>query len=286
MPKFLQLDRPEWEALRRATGDLYEAFASYPLRTTIPYCTHCLSEAFDAELRAQPLHALRADTAFTILANPGTWGEEVDVKHFLPRLFELVTLAVVDPRSALYYEVESLGHRVATEGKGFTGWPERERAAVTAYCLAWLRAALATWPSSPFALDETVETVLCAIAQFTDDFARYLAVFGEAMGSTASLAPVAHFLVLTCKYVLTPYDPSWVRNAWWESCQEYWQQLLAWIEDPATARIAQNTLELAQASGVSSDARSFEAHTKDSKDASDVAEALEWIATWAQESTP
>jgi hypothetical protein len=106
------------------------------------------------------------------------------------------------------------------------------------------------------ALDETVETVLCAIAQFTDDFAFYLAGFGEAMGSTASLAPVAHFLVLTCKYVLTPYDLSWVRNAWWEGCQYSWQQLLVWIEDPATARIAQNTLELAHASGVSIDARS------------------------------
>lgn len=280
MRKVLLRDLPEWEALRRATVDLYEAFAPYPLRSTIPYCAHCLSEAFEAQLRAQPLHDLSAETARTILANPGTWGEEVDFKHFLPRLFELVALDLVGPHSELFCGAEYLGHRVATEGKGFTGWPASERAAVTAYCRAWLHAALATWPSSPLALDETVESVLCAIAQFTDDFASYLAVFEEALGSTASLAPVAHFLVVTCNYVLTPYG---AHNAWWESRQESRQQFLAWIEDPATARIAQHTLELAQASGVSIDARSFEAHPKDARD---VTEALAWIATWAQEATP
>jgi hypothetical protein len=154
---------------------------------------------------------------------------------------------------------------------------------VTAYCQAWLRAALATWLSTPFGLDETVESVLCGIAQFTDDFAPYLALFGEALGSSASLAPVAHFLVLTCKYAVSPYDPSWFRNPWWDSCPESWQQLLVWIEAPATARIAQNTLELSHAPGVTIDARSFEAHPKES---GDVAEALERIATWAQEATP
>lgn len=72
-------DMPEWEALRGATDDLYEAFSPYPLRTRskIPRCTHCVSDADDAQLRAKPLRELTDDELGIVLHNPGTWGEEV-----------------------------------------------------------------------------------------------------------------------------------------------------------------------------------------------------------------
>ena len=54
MQKVSLIDLPEWEGLRRATEDLYEAFSSYPLRVNIPCCSHCMSDEISADEGAHP----------------------------------------------------------------------------------------------------------------------------------------------------------------------------------------------------------------------------------------
>lgn len=271
-------DAPEWEALRGSTEDLYEAFSPYPLRARaeIPRCTHCVSDEDDARLRAKPLRELTDHELGIVLHNAGTWGEESDVKHFLPRLFELVSLEIAGQPSGL--DSAGLGNRIQTVGTAVTAWPASERAALTSFCLAWWRATLATWPSSPLVLDGTAEGVLCAIAQFTDDLAPYLTTWRQSMGTTVSLAPVAHLLVLISQQ-MTP--PSWLTqhegDVWWEQRRQQWQQVCAWLTDPAAARVAQRTLRRVRAGGAAIDARWF-----DAEDGADVAPALAWIASQAQ----
>ena len=267
-------DLPEWETLRRATDDLYETFSSYPLRARveIPRCTHCVSDEDDARLRAKPLHELTENELGLVLYNPGTWGEEVDVKHFLPRLFELVSLELAGQPNRL--DSGALGSRIQTAGYGVAAWPASERSALTSFCLAWWHATVATWPRSPLILDERAEDVLCAIAQFTDDLTPYLTAWCQAIGTTASLAPVAHLLVFIFQQV-TP--PSWLTRrgpgAWWGQRFQQWQQVRDWFDDSTTAIVVQRTLRRARMQGATIDAQWFDAENAD-----DLAPALEWIA--------
>jgi hypothetical protein len=273
MQKVSLLDLPEWGELRRATEDLYEVFSQYPLRANIPCCAHCISDENNAKLHAKPLRELTYDELDIVMANPGTWGEEVDVKHLLPRLFELASLDFAGRPSGI--DIVRLSWRIRLEGKGFATWPAAERAAVMSFCLAVLRVSLVTWPSGQGSHDDTPDSVLCAVAQLTDDLAPYLVAWRQLLGRGASLAAVAHLLVLICQ---REWWQEWwyVPNVYWEDRRQQLQQVRAWVEDPVTASIAQHTLRRAHVSGAEVSARWLD------EDPEIVTKALAWLARQAK----
>ncbi len=269
---------PEWEALRTATDALYETFSSYPLRAVadISRCDHCVTDEDDALLRAKPLRELTAHDLSFVVGNPGTWGEEVDFKHFLPRLFELISLELAGQQT--WWDSETLGRRIEHEGNGFMGWPAHERASMTSFCLAWWRAALATWPTKPFVLDDTAETVICSIAQFSDDLMPYLDAWREALESDQSIAPLAHLLVWVCQRVTAPHLGFLGHgiNEWMLDRRAQWGQLSEWTYDLDMAAAALHALQRARARHPDADTQLFNAAGR-----MEVAAAIDWVASWA-----
>src|SRR5438093_641899 len=87
----------EMEDLLDAVAALYSAFAHYHLRPDTESCRHCRPEEAERRLHSRPLTQLTArdldDYAFSALL---TWGDVEDFKHFLPRLFELLTFDVLE----------------------------------------------------------------------------------------------------------------------------------------------------------------------------------------------
>lgn len=121
----------EWGALQAATEALYHVFASYPLRDVIEGCTHCVDASDNALVHSKPLRELSDDDLHIFLSNNAsdTWGDEVDLKHFLPRLLELVSLRVAGQPCLL--DAELVG--AAIRRRGYSSWSEAEQQAIIRY---------------------------------------------------------------------------------------------------------------------------------------------------------
>src|SRR5215217_3970660 len=89
-------------ALTEATERLYHTFAPYPLRPVIAACPHCVEagtipRADRDAMRRAPLRALDAEHLRRYATSAlTTWGDDVDFRHFLPRLLELAGAGAFD----------------------------------------------------------------------------------------------------------------------------------------------------------------------------------------------
>ena len=85
------MEAPSHPDLEGAIAALYDAFASYGLADVVEGCPCCVSAEDQARLRSKPLRLLidgdLGGFAFSALS---TWGTLHDLKHFLPRILELV----------------------------------------------------------------------------------------------------------------------------------------------------------------------------------------------------
>ena len=157
---------PEDQALNDAVEKLYVTFSVYPLAQKIEGCPCCVSAEDEAMLHLQPLRTMTAKHlsryAFKALS---TWGDENDFRHFLPRLFELVT----EPEGITYeVDIEVLFGKLRY-GKWKT-WPEIEQEAIRRYLMALWQFALSL-PADNYMVDE----YLAGIEQAEDDMSSYLA---------------------------------------------------------------------------------------------------------------
>lgn len=76
--------------LRDAIENLYETFASYPLRDDTNACACCHSTSDERRLHTKPLRKLNENDLRQYAADAIlVWGDANDFKHFLPRIFEL-----------------------------------------------------------------------------------------------------------------------------------------------------------------------------------------------------
>lgn len=82
------------EKLRTAVERLYAVFESYPLARSIKvYCDCCDYSEDEAKLRAKPLRLLDREELDAMIWHGGNnWGEPDDFKHFLPRIFEILSI--------------------------------------------------------------------------------------------------------------------------------------------------------------------------------------------------
>ncbi len=161
--------------VRRASAALYRICARYPLRPDMTYCGHCVGEDEVRVLCEVPLEDLSAGQLrrFAWKAG-GTWGDDSDWLHFVPRILELFALGSLDDPALLGATLGRL--RTAT-----AGWPADEQAAVESFRFALWRDFLATWPTA-IAADDMIE----AFHESAEDLQPYLDIWSTTRSATAA----------------------------------------------------------------------------------------------------
>jgi hypothetical protein len=197
-----------------AIGGLYATFAGYPLRGWTEPCMHCHTVEDERVVHSRPLRDLRpADLSQFAADLLMTWGEVVDFKHFLPRLFEVVAREHLD-----YPDIETVVG--ALDRGAWRTWPAAEQAAVARFLMAFWRAHLADHP----ALHRT-DDVLGAIATAADDMAPYLDAWFDAEPDGAS--PAIHFAEFLVDNPQGVHNP--LRNPWLNDRPHQEAQVQAWL---------------------------------------------------------
>ncbi|WP_127503809.1 hypothetical protein [Actinoplanes solisilvae] len=88
----------------QAVEELYVAFAPNRRGQPISYCGHCISDEEASVLQRTPLRELTAgDLERYTFKAMGTWGEEADLRHFLPRILELFATGEQNDHSVIAY---------------------------------------------------------------------------------------------------------------------------------------------------------------------------------------
>lgn len=167
--------------LRKAVAALYEVFAGYPLRDWTEPCPHCHTAEDERVLHRAPLRELTDEDLQQYTADSlMLWGELADLKHFLPRILEIVAAEGFD-----FPDVEVVYGHLAYGS--FATWPASERAAVRNLALAHWRTALAEG-----AYLVHFEPVLTGIMLIEDDLTTYLE-YWERSNDAITLANLAEY---------------------------------------------------------------------------------------------
>lgn len=109
------------EELKSAIERLYQTFAVYPCKPAMEGCPCCVSGADKEKIHSKPLRQLEeGDLSRYAHKAMTTWGDTEDFKHYLPRIFELLTTTdfIVDT----FITLDKL------EYGQWNNWPENERA--------------------------------------------------------------------------------------------------------------------------------------------------------------
>jgi hypothetical protein len=124
-----------------------------------------------ALLYARPLQELSAvDLEKYAFKAMTTWGDSDDFKHFLPRIFELLT---VPPEDTLAVEPEiAIGKLAYARWKE---WPENEQVAIVNFLKAWMHWRLVS--KFNHYSNRRVSNCLESIAIVEENFAPYLAIW-------------------------------------------------------------------------------------------------------------
>gem|GEM_PF-861358 len=217
------LQTPE---LTAAIENSYRTFAVYPLRTDTGPCSCCHSPQDNHRLCAKPLRMLGPKDLRTYAYDAlYTWGDEVDFKHFLPRIMELLAQANGD--GPAFVDPESVFHKLSYQSScssGWRTWPPEEQRAIADYTLALWGALL---DSEPTELSDSAFSWLCAFAQAADDLSPYLQQW-----MAASSANAHRNLAHTILWEGVP-NSTCPRRGYWEQHQEQWRQVVDWLRTPA-----------------------------------------------------
>ena len=218
------------QGLAKAIEALYHVFGRYPLVQHVEGCSCCVSASDEDRLHIKSLRNITADElhryAFKAMT---TWGTTEDFKHFLPRLFELVTAeeSITDEIDA-----EVLFGKL-TYAK-WLRWPLQEQKAVKDYLDAlWLF--LLSLPPDVVTLDGFV----CAYGQAVDDLAPYLEVWAN---TTTAFSPRHYFDFLD--WNKTELQKRSLGNAFWSRRREQMQQVVEWVISPETEKKMEQMLYL------------------------------------------
>lgn len=120
------------DKLSQTMDELYQVFEKYPLRAHIEACDHCYTpteqEELNRILHSMPLRQLSAAELESF------WSESVhimgnidDLKHFLPRVLELLTT------EGGFSYIGPYGVFMKLKGVGWSDWPTEEQSAVRAF---------------------------------------------------------------------------------------------------------------------------------------------------------
>lgn len=111
---------------------LYDVFSRYPIKDLIEGCPCCVSSKREKPLHSKDLRQLSwGDLQIFIFKAMTTFGDESDLKHFLPRIFELY---ITDYYCAPYDIGVLLSKLKYAKWKE---WPSKESKAIEMLILRW-----------------------------------------------------------------------------------------------------------------------------------------------------
>lgn len=167
--------------LQEAVAALYEVFAGNPLRDWTDPCPHCHTADDEQLLHRAPLRELTAEDLQRYATDSlMLWGDLGDLKHFLPRILEVVATEGFD-----FPDVEIVYGHLAYGS--FATWPAHERTAVRDLAMAHWRMALAEGVHLAH-----FEPVLAGIMLIEDDLTPYLR-YWECSDDPITLANLAEY---------------------------------------------------------------------------------------------
>jgi hypothetical protein len=177
------------EPLKNSIENLYQVFAKYPLKTKIQGCPHCISDDADDVLHSKPLRKLLPeDLSFYAGKALTTFGDEEDFKHFLPRMFELMS----EGKAVCVFGEEILIGKL--ECANWLEWNTVEQSAVEEFLIELIRY------SSDF--DEEnhylTKTFLVGVGDVVEDITPYLNLWLENISINKIIN--LSFMVVDCKY--------------------------------------------------------------------------------------
>jgi hypothetical protein len=213
--------------LSQAIENLYAVFWRYELRahTDACSCNACHHTAEDEQrLHRRPLKNLScSDLREYAMDAIYTWGTGDDFRHFIPRLFELLTQAGEHDFVHAAAVFTKLNYESWCSSSWHT-WPENEQKAISDYFLAVWDAAL---DSSPEDLAwDGVYGWLSAVAQAENDLTPYLDRWLAAPSVNAH-----RNLALMVTQEGLPRVKN-VSGAYWSGYREQWEQLNEWLRRP------------------------------------------------------
>jgi hypothetical protein len=116
--------------LKIAIENLYSTSAIYPLKSTLQGCPCCVSDSEKEKIHSKQLRELGGDdlSRYALKAMT-TWGDTEDFKHYLPRIFELL--------SSTDFIVDSFVVLGKLEYGKWQDWSDKERNSIINFLLAW-----------------------------------------------------------------------------------------------------------------------------------------------------
>jgi hypothetical protein len=219
--------------LRDAIENLYETFASYPLRDDTNACPCCHSASDEQRVHAKPLRKLSQDDLREYAADAiFVWGDANDFKHFLPRIFEL-TVAYGDGFEDPQVVIGKLYH---AEWKC---WPDVEQQSVERFLKAAWECVLNAEPHEY--CESEIEDWLCGLARAGSHVPPYLATWLEMETDNARLN-LAAFLA-DAGFV----NPNLDAHSYWGDRRESFAEVAAWVRsDAVKARMTRIAAEFSQ----------------------------------------
>jgi hypothetical protein len=150
-----------------------------------------------------------------------TWGASEDFRHFLPRLFELLTA-----ESKLTTDTEIVFSKL-TYGE-WTTWDPDEQNAVHRYFLDLWNLILSDEPRDEYT---KIHEFLCAIGQAVEDIFPYLDIW-ENTGTLSSYKHFHWFIHYNSESL-----PAKLSNPFWETRHTQMQEVINWLLSPRLRKL-------------------------------------------------
>jgi len=219
----------ETEMLQLAIRNLYVTFSECPRKDTIEACPCCVTEHDQRMLFSQPLSRLSANNLRRYAQKAiSSWGDPEDLKHFLPRLLELVAL---EPG----WQHQSVADAPTLFRKfrraGWHEWPTGQRGAVELYLMAWWRCTLARYPEQP-----SPEVLLSCAAQIIEDLTPFLE-FWRAKRAIPAMKQLAEFVE---RLATGLQQNGTMQGPWWNQLHMQRSQIRDWLLDFRTINALEN----------------------------------------------
>ena len=207
--------------LTEAIQELYRVFKPYQVRRHPEGCPCCVSDADKRRLFSKPLAELSPDDlgrfAWKVLT---TWGTVEDLKHFLPRLLELIAIDECAP-----FEREVLLGKLRLGV--WNSWPQRERDSIENYLNAIWSDCLDSEAGTVW-LDE----LLCGLGNTVDDLSPFLKAWAMCRLGTG----YAHLVAFIDWNATTLLKRKHLTNLFWSDAGEQMTQAVQWLTSRETVR--------------------------------------------------
>jgi len=201
--------------LRAAIENLYTTFRAYALRDDTNACACCHIPEDEKRLHRKSLRKMGSNDLRPYATDAlFVWGDVIDLKHFLPRIFELAVAhgaEFVDPQVVL-----NKLHRA-----DWRNWPAPEQWAVDRFLDVLWSCVLENQPHEFYG--EEIEDWLCGIAQAVGQVSPYLQTWIAKESENARLN-LAKFIAST-----DFANPRHRASAYWGERAELFDEVGAWV---------------------------------------------------------